>query len=501
MEENERPSKLRKLSHGTDQAIIKDVAGHHAQDGTHPMNERDAELRNSNASTLDELLHSESVDDDAADSANWTLKTKRVEEVQVLLSKNQLKKLKKKEAWEAGRDERKLKRKEKDREKKARKRVAIQEAIADGREHDVAKIQHPDRRPRPIRRTRLPVAFMLDCGFDEYMLERESISLGTQITRSYSEYMKSPYQPHLVVSGWTKENVNRKRFEGLLRGMYKNWSGVVFTEEDFVGASLIVENNMRGWKGGRMVAAFEKHAPPKSDYQQPGQQNDTVQEVEKSGPDVAPNENLGLNSNSANTGSPDQAVQAQHQTHLNGAASEHLKALQDHGEIIYLTSDSPNTLTELKPYHTYIIGGIVDKNRHKGLCYKRALDANSNQATKERLQGRQVKTAKLPIGEYMQMASRQVLATNHVVEIMLRWLECRDWGQAFSEIMPKRKGAKLREESPDGVADGPEENDQDDDLETHQTDNETELAAHASLNRENGDLCEVAGDAVDSLGS
>ena len=98
----------------------------------------------------------------------------------------------------------------------------------------------------------------------------------------------------------------------------------------------------------------------------------------------------------------------------------------------------------------------------------------------------------------MQMASRQVLATNHVVEIMLRWLDCRDWGQAFSEIMPKRKGAKLREESPNGITNTPEGNDQDDDLETPQTDNEAELAAHASLNRENGEGSEVAGDPVDS---
>ena len=99
--------------------------------------------------------------------------------------------------------------------------------------------------------------------------------------------------------------------------------------------------------------------------------------------------------------------------------------------MVYLTSESPDTLTELKPYSTYIVGGLVDRNRHKGICYKRAMD-------------RGLKTAKLPIGDYMQMASRFVLATNHVSEIMVRWLELGDWGEAFLRVVPKRKGGVLK---------------------------------------------------------
>ncbi|KAI5292731.1 tRNA (guanine(9)-N(1))-methyltransferase, partial [Ascosphaera acerosa] len=119
------------------------------------------------------------------------------------------------------------------------------------------------------------------------------------------------------------------------------------------------------------------------------------------------------------------------------------------GEIIYLSSDSDETLTELKPYCTYVVGGLVDKNRHKGVCYRSAV-ANG------------VKTAKLPIGEYMKMSSRQVLTTNHVVEIMLRWLELGDWGQAFDLVIPKRKGGVLisKDEQPnqeDGVEEAEEE--------------------------------------------
>ncbi|KAK5396728.1 tRNA (guanine(9)-N(1))-methyltransferase, partial [Exophiala xenobiotica] len=60
----------------------------------------------------------------------------------------------------------------------------------------------------------------------------------------------------------------------------------------------------------------------------------------------------------------------------------------------------------------------------------------------------------------MDMQSRKVLTTNHVVEIMIRWLECGDWGEAFMKVIPKRKGGKLRGESkPNADGSDGEEND------------------------------------------
>jgi tRNA (guanine9-N1)-methyltransferase len=115
--------------------------------------------------------------------------------------------------------------------------------------------------------------------------------------------------------------------------------------------------------------------------------------------------------------------------------------------IVYLTSDSPHTLERLSPNTSYIIGGIVDKNRHKGLCYKRACE-------------RGIPTAKLPIGEYMTMQSRTVLAVNHVVEIMLKWLVTGDWGEAFLSVIPKRKEAKLKVKKGEGNQGEEEESDE-----------------------------------------
>jgi tRNA (guanine9-N1)-methyltransferase len=46
----------------------------------------------------------------------------------------------------------------------------------------------------------------------------------------------------------------------------------------------------------------------------------------------------------------------------------------------------------------------------------------------------------------MVMQSRVVLTTNHVVEIMLKWLEYENWGEAFMSVIPKRKGGQLKEQ-------------------------------------------------------
>ncbi|KAA8909784.1 tRNA methyltransferase TRMD/TRM10-type domain-containing protein, partial [Sphaerosporella brunnea] len=99
--------------------------------------------------------------------------------------------------------------------------------------------------------------------------------------------------------------------------------------------------------------------------------------------------------------------------------------------LVYLIVGSPNTITSLGPGKTYIIGGMVDRNRYKHLCFNRAQE-----------QG--IAHAKLPLGEYIKMASRQVLTTNQVVEIMLEWLQEKDWQKAFIKVIPQRKMPQLK---------------------------------------------------------
>ena len=312
------------------------------------------------------------------------------------LSKNQAKKFRRQLDWDAKREDRKSLRKEKNQAKRERYR-AQRDAIPPEIRRERALAYVPS--------TQLPITLLLDCDFDDKMRDNERISLAGQITRSYSENKNAKFRTHLAVSSFGGKL--RERFEGVLAGNYVHWKGTYFCTEDFVDVAEKAKEWMKPEEkyGGVLKGVFDKY----------------------------------------------------------GQGDEDVKKAQDEGEVIYLSSDSDYTLTELKPYSTYIIGGLVDKNREKGICHRRAVKKG-------------VKTARLPIGEYLDMASRKVLATNHVVEIMLQWLECGDWGEAFMRVIPKRKGGHLK--------DGKDANDEEFDEEETQADSEAGAQAEPTAAEE-----------------
>jgi tRNA (guanine9-N1)-methyltransferase len=283
------------------------------------------------------------------------------------LSKRARKKLEKREQWEAERDLRKVKRREKAKERKERKRVQRAEAAST----QDPSVPQPNLSKQP-QSVIVPVTFLLDCGFDDLMAEKEMVSLTGQITRCYADNQRSLFKPHLALCSFNGKL--RDRFETRLSN-YKHWKNFRFLDEGFVDAIAQAKEWMNGPGAGIVAGAL--HTEDKNELEA-------------------------------------------------GSVKD--------GEVVYLTADSPHTLDRLQPRSTYIIGALVDKNRHKGICYKRA-------------EAEGIKTAKLPIGEFMQMNSRSVLATNHVYEIMLKWLELENWGQAFMEVIPKRKGGVLKEQS------------------------------------------------------
>ncbi|KAL4980605.1 guanine-1-methyltransferase-domain-containing protein [Aspergillus desertorum] len=360
MEEQERPRKIQKLegSEAPESEPLMTGAIGGAQDGAPPGEQTDTQNATPGATTE----NPKESEEPAFTAANGSDPTEQK------ISKRQLRRRAKLEQWEAGREERKIIRKQKNAARKERRRELWEEAKREGKNPtEELKKQFPmTTRTRYRKSARLPLTLIIDCGFDDLMQDKERVSLGQQITRSYSENNKSPFNGHMVISSFNKKL--KERFETVLHKTHEGWKGVRFTDEDWLYASKEASELMRGPEGGKLVGPFEDKADAKP----------------------------------------------------------------EDGEIVYLTSDSSETLTELKPYSTYIIGGLVDKNRHKGICHKRAMEMG-------------IRTAKLPIGKYIQMNSRPVLATNHVVEIIVRWLQLRDWGEAFMQTLPPRKGGALKD--------------------------------------------------------
>ncbi|WYZ34186.1 hypothetical protein EsH8_I_000462 [Colletotrichum jinshuiense] len=312
------------------------------------------------------------------------------------VSKNQLRKMKRKAAWEDGREDRKRKRKEKrhDRQAARREEIAAVFAEAEAKGIDPSTVAIPPKRKTPKQpSTQVPVTLILDCDFEKYMLEKELVSLASQITRSYSDNRAARFRAHLYVSSYG--GLLKERFETTLGSQHIHWKGVRLVEGDFVAASKDADELMKGPRGGDVIDVL-KPTDEAGAARKPAVVRDVL--------DSAPN------------------------PHPEPEPADDLK------NIVYLSSDSVNTLDRLEPNTSYVIGGLVDRNREKGLCHRRAREMG-------------IRTAKLPIGEYMTMSSRRVLATNHVVEIMLKWLETGDWAEAFLSVIPKRKEAALKGEA------------------------------------------------------
>ena len=87
---------------------------------------------------------------------------------------------------------------------------------------------------------------------------------------------------------------------------------------------------------------------------------------------------------------------------------EHYLEVWPREELVYLSAESETVLTTLEPGKTYVVGGLVDHNRCKGLTYGLAKAAG-------------IATARLPITKYVPLQSCTMLAVNHVFQILLEF--------------------------------------------------------------------------------
>ncbi|KAI0475447.1 tRNA-methyltransferase-domain-containing protein [Xylariaceae sp. FL0804] len=312
-----------------------------------------------------------------------------------VLSKNQQKKLRKRMMDENRKKDRPTIRKERRQRIKERKRIEkendIAAAAAEGRPTTFVQKLQKKQLVKPA--VPVPVAVIVDCQFEDKMHEKELVSLANQVTRCYSENRNAQHPVQLYVSSYG--GAMKERHETVLDNQPKGWKNVHFVEGDFIEAAREAKESMSSPGGGTTTELL--------------QQSSQLECVTLAEPD---------------------AKMAKRNKEV---AQPEPEAEDVDKSIVYLTADSPYNLERLEPNTCYVIGGIIDRNREKGLCYKVARE-------------KKVRTAKLPIGEFMVLQSRHVLATNHVMEIMLRWLETGNWGAAFMKVIPTRKGGKLKED-------------------------------------------------------
>jgi len=105
---------------------------------------------------------------------------------------------------------------------------------------------------------------------------------------------------------------------------------------------------------------------------------------------------------------------------------EELLAPEVKDKTVYLSADSDVVLDCLDENTTYVIGGLIDRNRHKNVAFERANTLG-------------LPTARLPLLDHIKLKSSQVLSIVHVFEILCRSRECGDWGEAIRVAIPERK--------------------------------------------------------------
>ncbi|NXY64905.1 TM10B methyltransferase, partial [Callaeas wilsoni] len=104
--------------------------------------------------------------------------------------------------------------------------------------------------------------------------------------------------------------------------------------------------------------------------------------------------------------------------------------------IVYLTPDSENVLEDIDPDKVYVLGGLVDESIHKQLTLRRAREQS-------------LRTARLPIREYMVKAPNsrnyhsETLAINQVFDVLSTYYETRSWPAALRAGVSSGKGYVL----------------------------------------------------------
>ncbi|GAA5908961.1 tRNA (guanine(9)-N(1))-methyltransferase [Sporobolomyces salmoneus] len=320
------------------------------------------------------------------------------------MTKSALKRQRRQELYESQKLARRAREKEKKKTKAAEKRKLVEEGVIEKTEVSLAKKRKKEHRPSALKEgtgktVEHGARIVLDVGFDELMNEKEVKSMSSQIAYCYAANRNAINPFPILVSSFNK----RLKESYDKRQDHLNWKGVEWWEDGF-------EKLYEGGDEGEEVVAHRVAEPVKEEA--PASQ--TKEEVKM------------------------------------GVYAGRPRSTAPKSSLIYLTGDSPNVLSKIEPDHTYILGGIVDRNRYKNLCLNKANELG-------------IQHAQLPIGQFLpEMATRKVLTVNQVYEIMVNWVESHrekkeelrkegkteeeiereaegDWRESLRKVMPERK--------------------------------------------------------------
>lgn len=105
--------------------------------------------------------------------------------------------------------------------------------------------------------------------------------------------------------------------------------------------------------------------------------------------------------------------------------------------LVYLTPDSEHALEDVDLNKVYVLGGLVDESIQKKVTFQKA-------------QEHSVKTARLPIQEYMVKCHSgknyhsEILAINQVFDILSTYFETHSWPEALKKGVSPGKGYVLQ---------------------------------------------------------
>ncbi|KAG5518652.1 hypothetical protein PMAC_002621 [Pneumocystis sp. 'macacae'] len=142
----------------------------------------------------------------------------KIEKPIMNLSKKMIKKKLKQKKWEETKAEWRKRKKEKARIKKAEKRKRLEKTEVSSTK--LKKNQTPSN-----------IKVIIDCEFDDKMIDKEIVSLSSQLTRCYSDNKKTPFPVQLYVTSFGGRLA--ERMKTILKSQYMAWKGIEFLDEDY----------------------------------------------------------------------------------------------------------------------------------------------------------------------------------------------------------------------------------------------------------------------------